>query len=70
MWIIDYKTSSHSAEGLEAFLTEQRETYAPQLEGYARILAPAQGKTLADVRLALYFPMLARLIWWKAAAEN
>ena len=70
LWIIDYKTSSHSAAGLEDFLVEQRLTYAPQLDAYARILAPAQDKLIADVRLALYFPMIPRLVLWKAAPES
>jgi ATP-dependent helicase/nuclease subunit A len=66
LWIIDYKTTHHGPAGLEEFLNEQRAAYAPQLETYARILAPAQSKSPDEVRLALYFPTLPRLIWWKA----
>ena len=64
LWIVDYKTATHSNAGLEAFLDEQRATYAPQLEGYAQILAPWRSMPSDRVRLALYFPTLARLIWW------
>jgi hypothetical protein len=66
LWIIDYKTSSHAETGLEEFLVHERETYAGQLLRYATILAPVYGKTLGQVRVALYFPALLRLVWWQA----
>jgi ATP-dependent helicase/nuclease subunit A len=66
LWIIDYKTSTHSAAGVEAFLASQRAAYAPQLETYARVLAAARHLSLDEVRLGLYFPALPRLLWWKA----
>jgi len=62
LWIVDFKTTSHGASGVEEFLQKERETYAPQLEGYARVLRDEA----REVRLALYYPMLARLVWWKA----
>ncbi len=70
LWIVDYKTASHSSSdsaALAAFLAAQRAAYAPQLETYARILAPTQSISLENVRLALYLPALPtapRLIWW------
>jgi ATP-dependent helicase/nuclease subunit A len=67
LWIVDYKTSNHSAKGLDDFLNTQRATYSPQLEAYARILAPMRSLPLAQLRLALYFPTLPRLVWWNAA---
>jgi hypothetical protein len=70
LWIIDYKTSNHGGTGLEDFLAEQRATYAPQLLAYAHLLAPAQSKSFAQVRLALYFPTLSRLLWWNAASDS
>ena len=70
LWIIDYKTATHSPAGLEDFLARQRAAYAPQLETYACILAPARSKSRANVRLALYFPVLPRLIWWKASTPD
>ncbi len=59
-WIVDYKTSTHATQGLASFLEDQRETYRPQLEAYARQLSP----TPHPIRLALYFPLLPALIWW------
>ena len=60
LWIVDYKTASHGPEDLEGFLSAQREQYRPQLEAYAHTLAePGQ-----PTRLALYYPLLQRLIWW------
>jgi hypothetical protein len=66
LWIVDYKTSAHSSKDVEAFLTQQRTTYGSQLETYAGILAPIRSVPIDQVRLALYFPTLPRLIWWKA----
>jgi ATP-dependent exoDNAse (exonuclease V) beta subunit len=60
LWIVDYKTGSHAAEGLEAFLARQKELYAPQLETYATHLAPRD----LPIRLALYYPTLPALLWW------
>ena len=62
LWIIDYKTSTHAESSLDAWLEHQQELYREQLETYARALAaPAQ-----PLRLALYFPLLSRLVWWPA----
>jgi ATP-dependent exoDNAse (exonuclease V) beta subunit len=66
LWIVDYKTSDHSAAGLDDFLSAQRAAYGPQLETYARILAPIRTKSPEQVRLALYFPTIPRLVWWGA----
>ncbi len=62
LWIVDYKTSSHAEAGLDAWLEQQQELYREQLEAYARALA---GPT-KPLRLALYFPLLSRLVWWPA----
>jgi ATP-dependent exoDNAse (exonuclease V) beta subunit len=58
LWIIDYKTGSHAAEGLEAFLAAQKALYAPQLETYAAHLAQ-RGH---PIRLALYYPAIPTLL--------
>ena len=42
-WIIDYKTSTHSALGLESFFMEQKEEYKNQLEAYATVLRLLKG---------------------------
>jgi ATP-dependent helicase/nuclease subunit A len=68
LWIIDYKTASHGAAKMDEFLNAQRATYSPQLEMYARILAPVWSIPFENVRVALYFPALSRrlrLIWWQ-----
>jgi ATP-dependent exoDNAse (exonuclease V) beta subunit len=65
LWIVDYKTTTHGPQELSDFLSKQRAAYAPQLEAYARILAPARSKSLSEVRLALYFPAIPSLTWWQ-----
>ncbi|MFT4112097.1 UvrD-helicase domain-containing protein [Silvibacterium sp.] len=67
-WIVDYKMSAPAGEALEAFLAHQRELYAPQLAAYAEILKRVEGRKL-EIRFGLYFPRIARLEWWKPAAE-
>jgi ATP-dependent exoDNAse (exonuclease V) beta subunit len=66
LWIVDYKTAPHSGAGSQEFLDAQRATYGPQLETYARILAQVRSKSPDEVRLALYFPAISCLRWWKA----
>jgi ATP-dependent helicase/nuclease subunit A len=79
LWIVDYKTAAHSPSGLDGFLAAQRAAYAPQLETYARILTQAAGSPPnptpitgptpppppAEVRVALYYPAIPKLQWWK-----
>jgi ATP-dependent helicase/nuclease subunit A len=60
LWIVDYKTTTHGAGGVDAFLAGEREKYRAQLEGYARVLGGER------VRLGLYYPALGRLDWWAA----
>ena len=61
LWIVDYKTTSHGAGKLDAFLESERKKHAPQLEAYARELTLDK-----PIRLALYYPMLPQIIWWEA----
>jgi hypothetical protein len=64
LWIVDYKTATHGrGVGIETFLAEERIKYAPQMESYARAIGADAGEK--QVRLALYYPMLPKLIWWK-----
>jgi ATP-dependent helicase/nuclease subunit A len=63
LWIVDYKTAQHGASGLDAFLEDERAKYLPQLEAYAGILRKVDGENL-PIRLALYYPLLTRLLWW------
>jgi ATP-dependent helicase/nuclease subunit A len=62
LWIVDYKTTTHGSEGLEAFLVAEKTKYAPQLEAYASVLSQTQAAS--SIMLALYCPLIARLIWW------
>lgn len=63
LWIVDYKTASHGASGLDAFLEGEKAKYRPQLEAYAAVMRHVQGENL-PIRLALYYPLLSRLVWW------
>ncbi|MDP6993136.1 MAG: PD-(D/E)XK nuclease family protein, partial [Woeseiaceae bacterium] len=54
-WIIDYKTSAHEGGDLAGFLQQESDRYRPQLAKYARIYSAMND---ADVRAALYFPLL------------
>jgi len=65
LWIIDYKTATHSQAAIDEFLDAEKQTYAAQLESYAGILRLAYGQE-AQVRLGLYYPFLPRLFWWAA----
>jgi ATP-dependent exoDNAse (exonuclease V) beta subunit len=63
LWIVDYKTARHGATGIDAFLAGEKEKYARQLESYAEVMRKVQGNDL-PLRMALYFPLLTRLVWW------
>lgn len=58
LWIVDVKTATHGRSGVEEFLSEERERYRGQMEVYARVMGEEQ------VRVGLYYPLLARLVWW------
>jgi ATP-dependent helicase/nuclease subunit A len=62
-WIIDYKTSTHSALGLDSFFVDQKEQYRPQLEAYAAVLRLLKGPG-TRIRLGLYYPLLHKLDSW------
>jgi hypothetical protein len=67
LWIVDYKTANHGSEGLDGFIAQERRKYQPQLEAYARTMArmqELQDPPVAGLRVALYYPALARLEWW------
>jgi len=63
LWIVDYKTARHGASGLDAFLESEKEKYLHQLEAYAGIMRKVHGEN-QPLRLALYYPLLTRLVWW------
>ena len=63
LWIVDYKTARHGASGLDAFLEAEKEKYLHQLEAYAGVMRKVHGDN-QPLRLALYYPLLTRLVWW------
>jgi ATP-dependent helicase/nuclease subunit A len=62
LWIVDYKTATHGREGVEEFLAEERVKYGAQMDAYA--LTMADRIEAGRLRVGLYYPMLARLVWW------
>ncbi|HUZ96230.1 MAG TPA: UvrD-helicase domain-containing protein [Edaphobacter sp.] len=60
LWIVDYKTTTHGSDGIEAFLSAEREKYHAQMRTYAQTINSG-GR---NIRLALYYPLLPQLIWW------
>jgi len=72
LWIVDYKTADHGPSGLDDFLTTQRSVYSAQLETYAQVLAQSPATSAmppTEVRVALYYPTIPHLIWWKPASS-
>jgi ATP-dependent helicase/nuclease subunit A len=62
LWIIDYKTAMHGPEGLDEFLADERAKYEAQMETYARMMHDRVERD--RLRVGLYYPMLAKLVWW------
>lgn len=60
LWIVDYKTTTYGSEEIEAFLMAERSKYNAQMETYAQMFDRSPDK----IRLALYYPLLPKLIWW------
>ncbi len=63
LWIVDYKTARHGAAGLDEFLAGEKQKYTRQLESYAEVMRKVHGEDL-PLRLALYYPLLTKLLWW------
>jgi ATP-dependent exoDNAse (exonuclease V) beta subunit len=58
-WIVDYKTSTHEGGRLESFLQAEVDRYTPQLAKYEELY---RNFTNAEVRCALYFPLLQKFV--------
>ena len=69
LWIVDLKTSDPKASGEEDFEHAERERYEPQLRNYAEIRLRSMASS-TPVMLALYYPLLRRLIWWRYIGET
>jgi ATP-dependent exoDNAse (exonuclease V) beta subunit len=63
LWIVDYKTTQHTGVAVDQFLSREKDKYEPQMRAYTR--AMRESTNIAQIRLALYYPMLPRLIWWE-----
>jgi len=67
-WIVDFKTATQHALSNKDFEAAELAKYRPQLETYARIrrnVLPAG----TPIRLALYYPLIPRLIHWESQSE-
>ena len=62
-WIVDYKTSTPGHTSLTEFFGNEQAQHRGQLERYAAVLRNG-GET--EITLGLWFPLLARLVWWPA----
>lgn len=67
-WIVDYKTSEPGEESIKDFLQREQSAYREQLEGYAKAIRMQHGAD-STIHLALYYPSIAELIWWKDENE-
>jgi len=56
-WIIDYKTGTHKGPDIDNFLSQEKERYRKQLDGYEQLLIDL-GET-GPIKKALYYPLLA-----------
>jgi ATP-dependent helicase/nuclease subunit A len=63
LWVIDYKTATHGPSGIAEFLEVEKLQYMEQLQSYAEIIRLLHGDEM-QLRLGLYYPFLARLVWW------
>ncbi len=76
LWIVDYKTSTRrcaeaAGPARDEFLQAERSRYSPTLHTYAR-LAQRSTHPGTPIMLALYYPMLPHLDYWRydPAAEK
>lgn len=67
-WIIDFKTGDRTGPNeteatRNAYLQEERAAYDGQLRTYAAVRQPTLPPG-TQIRLALFYPLMDRLIWW------
>ena len=60
-WTIRRRGMGHPAWML--FWQAKRRSILPQLEAYAAVMRKVHGEKL-PLRLALYYPLLTKLVWW------
>ena len=64
-WIVDFKTTEQGSRSDAAFEAAERAKYTDQLEGYANAHRALAGSA-APIILALYYPLIPRLIHWRS----
>ena len=64
-WVVDYKTGGHDGGNVEGFLAAEKARYESQLKRYGDIYAQLESR---PIKLALYMPMLRRMISWDYVA--
>jgi ATP-dependent helicase/nuclease subunit A len=68
IWIVDFKTTEKGSRGDEAFAEAERAKYRAQMEAYAALRRGMVGGGL-PIRLGLYYPLGAGLVWWESGEE-
>ena len=63
LWIVDFKTTEQGSRSDDAFEASERAKYTAQLESYAVATRSLTG-TETSLVLALYYPLIPRLIHW------
>lgn len=69
VWLVDYKTATYNGDSddedaRQDFLEQQKRMYEPQLRRYSQLIGEV------PVRLALWFPLMKRLVWWTAEEQD
>ena len=62
-WIVDFKTTEQGSRSDNAFELSERAKYTAQLESYAAAARALAGDAV-PIMLALYYPLVPRLIYW------
>ena len=65
LWIVDYKSGTHTGGGLDAFMAQERMRYEKQTALYTALMQHKEPGR--QIRRALYFPMFAGWSPWPAA---
>jgi ATP-dependent exoDNAse (exonuclease V) beta subunit len=68
LWIIDFKTTDPGGRSADDFAASERAKYTAQLEAYAT-LRRAQPDGALPIQLALYYPLVPRLLHWASAGN-
>jgi len=67
-WIVDFKTATEHSRSIADFEAAELAKYRAQLETYARIRRTVLSAG-TPIRLALYYPLIPRLIHWESRPD-